>query len=153
MIEVTLALGLVSFCLIALLGLLPAGLQTVKETQERSAAANCLEKITEAIRNAPASGGKYTALGNYSTLSWSMGGAPVTSIFTNISITGDPVSFTTDQRLTAYVKIVPPTDALSSGSAQISVAWPNRATWNTGASAWSHSLGSLSTWMIFTSTP
>ena len=150
LVEVMLALGLTTFCLIALLGLLPAGLQTMKETQERAAAAACLEKIAAAIRNTSPSGGKYTAPGGWSSLSWSIGGPPVTATFTNISITGDPVTTMADQRLVARVRIVPPGNALSSGGAQVSVAWPNRATWEAGTSTWSHALGSLSTWVVFT---
>lgn len=153
LIEVTIALGLISFCLIALLALLPAGLRNVKETRERIAGASCIEKIAASIRNASLSttpANTYHAVGGYTNLTWSIGGAPVTGTFTNISLTGDPASAVADQRLVAYVKVVPPANGVSSGSALITVAWPNRATWNAGSSKWSNAIGSLSTWMIFT---
>ncbi len=53
LVEVTLALGIVAFSLMALLGLLPAGLAAVRETEEERTAANLLAAVEADVRNLP----------------------------------------------------------------------------------------------------
>src|SRR5690606_36990460 len=52
LVEVALSLGLVSFCLLSVIGLLPIGLQSVRSTSDQAAAANAAERIALAIRKA-----------------------------------------------------------------------------------------------------
>ena len=52
LVEVTIAVGIVSFCLIAVLGLLPTGLKAVKNANEQAAAANALNAIADTLRTA-----------------------------------------------------------------------------------------------------
>jgi len=51
LVEVTIALGIISFGLIAILGLLPRGLSLVKESADESAAINILGKITAELQS------------------------------------------------------------------------------------------------------
>jgi len=148
LIEVVVALGLVSFCLVSMVGLLSAGLSTEKDTRERAAAASSAEKIAGAIREAADTAGTYQALGSYSNLFWTIGGSAVTGTLTNISLSGDPVT-TSGPRLTARILLTPPATRFASGTALISVAWPSQAIWNPSSNNWMNAAGSISTWLIF----
>ena len=54
LVEVTLALGVTSFCLVAILGLLPIGLNTSKAAFEEAAANNILLSAAVDLRSTPA---------------------------------------------------------------------------------------------------
>lgn len=148
LVEVVIALGVVSFCLVTLVGLLPMGLQSEQEARQYAAAASGVEKIANAIREATLANNQYQAIGAYTNLAWQIGGSPISETITNISLTGDPVT-TSGPQLAAYVQINPPANPVSSGTALISIAWPNRATWNSSSSNWIHADGAVSTWLIF----
>ena len=53
LVEVTLALGIASFCLIAVFGLLPTGLNSIKASLAQTAATNLLTAIDADLRAAP----------------------------------------------------------------------------------------------------
>ena len=53
MVEVTLALGVAAFCLIALFGLLPLGLQTNQNSISQTAAASVLSSVIADLRATP----------------------------------------------------------------------------------------------------
>jgi len=53
LVEVTLSLGVAAFCLIAVFGLLPAGLNSNKTSIEQTAATNLLTAIATDLRAAP----------------------------------------------------------------------------------------------------
>lgn len=55
LVEVTLALGVSSFCLVALLGLVPVGLKTNQFTREQAAALNVARGLLTDLQNVPAS--------------------------------------------------------------------------------------------------
>jgi len=55
LVEVTLALGVAAFCLIALLALLPAGASSNNNTSEETVAANALANMVADLKNTPAS--------------------------------------------------------------------------------------------------
>lgn len=152
LVEVVLAIGIVSFCLVSLIGLLPVGLQMIKSSRDASAASIALEQIAIAVRNASNEGNsatKFRAQGAYQNIEWTVSSSPEIGFynFTNISSGGFPVSETFDQKLSARVVIYPPTNRISGGRAFVSVAWPNVASWNSGASNWSNAQGSVSTWV------
>ena len=52
LIEVTLALGIVAFALVALMGLLPTGLSTQQLSQEEAEAASTLNMVATAVQGA-----------------------------------------------------------------------------------------------------
>lgn len=53
LVEVTLALGIAAFCLIALLGLLPLGMQTNQSSISQTAAASMLSSVVADLRATP----------------------------------------------------------------------------------------------------
>jgi uncharacterized protein (TIGR02598 family) len=53
LVEVTLALGVAAFCLIALLGLLPLGIQTNQSAISQTAAASVLSSVATDLRATP----------------------------------------------------------------------------------------------------
>jgi uncharacterized protein (TIGR02598 family) len=55
LVEVTLALGVSSFCLIALMGLVPVGLKSNQATREQAAALNVARGLLTDLQNVPAS--------------------------------------------------------------------------------------------------
>ncbi len=56
LVEVTLALALAAFGLVAVVGLIPTGLQQVKQSSAESVAVNILSKLVSDVRNSPTSG-------------------------------------------------------------------------------------------------
>src|SRR5438876_4585783 len=52
LVEVTLALGIAAFCLLAVFGLMPIGVQTNRNTTSQSAAANIIAAVVADLRAA-----------------------------------------------------------------------------------------------------
>lgn len=149
LVEVILALGIVSFCSLAIVGLLPVGMNSIRNTRNEIAAASVAQWVSNSIRNASGSGTTYAALGSYTGLSWSIGGAVVTKDFTNLSREGTPASNILDQQFDVHVQIAPPADLSASGTAFVTVAWPTQAQWDTDNRRWINAQGSVSTWIVF----
>ena len=53
LVEVTLALGIAAFCLIAVFGLMPVGVQTNRNATSRTAAANIMTAVVADLRATP----------------------------------------------------------------------------------------------------
>jgi uncharacterized protein (TIGR02598 family) len=53
LVEVTLALGIAAFCLIAVFGLMPVGVQTNRNATSQSAATNIIAAVTADLRATP----------------------------------------------------------------------------------------------------
>lgn len=150
LVEVVLALGIASFGLLAVAGLLPVGMGAVKDSREQAAAAKAIEQIYIALRKAaPDADNVYRAGGEFSEIAWKEG--EVVSVnpqkYRDISLGGYRTTDAGEQRLTARIEIVPPAGG-APGKALVSVAWPNRATWNDGSERWENASGTLSTWLI-----
>lgn len=154
LVEVTMALGIVSFCLVAVVGLLPVGLQTAKNSREQAAAAVCVEQIAAAVEGAVLdANGVFRGKGVLEGLSWASDG-PETSLgpLRNLSLGGLLTDDSIDERLVAYIVIDPPGRLGSgepAGSALITVGWPNQAEWNQASGTWSRERGSVTTRLIF----
>lgn len=145
LVEVVLALGLVSFCLLAIVGLLPVGLQSVKNAKEGSAAANALSQIATGLRNATTANGiSYQASGGFDGITWNADGAAI-SFSQPLSLEGQPDP--TEVQLQGHVELVASGNKGQPCVAQISVAWPASATWTSGG--WIKSGGSISSGIIF----
>jgi len=150
LIEVVVSLGIVSFCLINLLALSVLGLEAMSNASQQSGASNCLQQISTTLQNAvPNSSGAYQATYGLTNFSWSLNGQTNTTTLSNLSVDGLPSTNVPDQRLIAHVEIDSPTNANLPGSALVSVAWPNRAKWNTTTKSWSNAQGSVSCYVIF----
>ena len=53
LVELTLALGIAAFCLIAIVGLMPVGVQTTRNATSQTAATNFLSNVVSDIRASP----------------------------------------------------------------------------------------------------
>ena len=146
LVEVVLALGLVSFCLLAVMGLLPMGLKSVKNAGDEAAATNALNQMGAAIRNATSEDGvAYAANGSFSQLAWRLDGASRT--FSDIMIGLSGQQDAANGRFKAHVEIISPASASAPGHARVSIAWPAAATWT--AAGWTKAEGSVSSGLIF----
>lgn len=155
--EVVLALGIVSFCLLAIVGLLPVGMNSIRSARNEIAAASVTQWISNAIRNASVTGTtssfEYTALSPYSSLSWSTGGSSVAKDYSNLSYGGTPSNNILDQQFNVHIELSPPSSLAASGTALVSVAWPTRAQWDADNRRWINAQGSISTWIVFLPRP
>ena len=61
--EVTLALGIAAFCLVAVFGLIPVGVQTNRNATSQTAATNILAAVVADLRAAPATSSTSTQYG------------------------------------------------------------------------------------------
>jgi hypothetical protein len=126
----------VSFALIAVFGLLPTGLKTVKNANEQAAAANVLGAIADAVRNASTNGSATTYSNSIAGqgIGYTLGGAATTINLNNLTLEGGAAN-NFSARLKAVVVITPPVSTTIPGRALISVAWPPQAVW--GGASWS----------------
>lgn len=149
--EVVIALGVISFALIAVFGLLPAGLKTVKNANEQAAAANLLGAIADAVRNASTNGSATTYSNSIAgqAIGYTLGGAATPITLTNLTLEG--ASNSISARLKAVVVITPPLSTTTPGSALISVAWPAQAVW--GGATWTKHDGSVTSGIQFLPKP
>ena len=64
LVEVTLALGIAAFCLIAVFGLVPVGVQTNRNATSQTAATNILSSVVSDIRASPPGQARLFAIPN-----------------------------------------------------------------------------------------
>jgi type II secretory pathway pseudopilin PulG len=60
LVELTLALGVAAFCLIAVFGLIPVGVQTNRNSTSQTAATNIMASIVADLRGTPKTSGTWT---------------------------------------------------------------------------------------------
>jgi type II secretory pathway pseudopilin PulG len=149
LIEVAIAIGVIGFSLVAIMGLLPTGISTQQRSQEEARAASALNMVTsavESLRRVNAGQGSVTwAFPNY----FSDNGDPVNNptilwvgqndangnpywqytFFVDegglIIPTGDTTTF---RRQTLYVKVYPPRLQGQAVRVYAAVAWPYKTT-------------------------
>jgi uncharacterized protein (TIGR02598 family) len=63
LVEVTLALGIAAFCMVAVLGLMPVGVQTNRNATSETAATNILAAVVADLRATPATSNTSTQYG------------------------------------------------------------------------------------------
>lgn len=147
LIEIVIAIGILSFGLVAVLGLLPAGLSTYQGSQEESQAIQNLNSLAmciqagQAVANgggstfaalAPFGNGASASGSSVSNLTWTYGGAE-TTFTVYLDGNGNPITSKADAAEAAFVRISPPADAFSLGNAYICIVWPGRTAnviWN-----------------------
>jgi uncharacterized protein (TIGR02598 family) len=87
LVEVTLALGVTAFCLIAVFGLLPVGVQTNRNATSQTAATNLMAAVVADLRAVPTANTTSTqfgiTLGTNTTLYFDGTGQFTTSLSTN----------------------------------------------------------------------
>lgn len=149
LVEVTLALGIVSFALLATVGLLPVGLRAVKNANEQAAAANLLNAIANSLRTATSTNGTIFssrfADKDITYTAYTVSGSPVSIVWDDLTLDGSVGTANSPKRLAARLDITPPTAQLPTGTAVISVAWSAQAspTWNRGDQTWTGAEGSI----------
>jgi type II secretory pathway pseudopilin PulG len=154
LVEVVLALGVVSFSLVAIMSMLSVGLVGEKNSNEEAAGAVVLKQIGINIRNASTNAtGAYVGLGICTNLIWTLGGSSVNLDYTNLSLGGIPNQTPANQRLVAHVQLSPPGSLSSPGAAQVSIAWPQQAKWNATSLNWTNAQGSMSAYLVFLPQP
>lgn len=158
LIEVTIALGITTFCLVPIIGMLPVGLRSLKNANEQAGAAAVVSQIATAIRNAStdANGTVYTntfgGTDSPKQISYSIGGGQSTPNLGALTLGGTPATNTFEERFKTQVTIIPPNAGDPLGTAIISVAWPAAAnpTWNASTNQWDNKAsGSVTTAVKF----
>ncbi len=122
--EVVIAIGILSFCLIAIVGLMPAGLKVTEQGVEEGRAMQTLAALSTSLRSATSSDGtNFTAARPFTNLSWRVGGSRenTTFFFTEDAVVS---SSSSDSRQLVFISLVPPSNGLATGTAYAGVAWP-----------------------------
>jgi uncharacterized protein (TIGR02598 family) len=157
LVEVVLALGIVAFAMLAVVGLLPVGLQAVKNANEEAAAANVVARISNALRQATAPDGvNYENRFAGTPFGYTVGGTAVSYEWPDLDMdaytAGDAA-----KRLSAKLEILqtPTINPATPGRAVITVAWPAAANpqWDAAAKSWSKAEGSITTAIQFSPKP
>jgi hypothetical protein len=120
LVEITLAIGITAFCLLALFGLLPVGLTSNQNAIEQTAAAGWATAVAADLRSTPRSA---NASPFYKINVPAPGGATKYNIFLNDD--GVRVNTATDARYRANVWFYPPTANLRAATVvRILITWP-----------------------------
>lgn len=152
LVEVTLAIGIVSFALLAVMGLLPVGLQSVKNASEQAGAASVLNSLSDAIRNAQSStnnAGVVAYSASFAGKNVSFSTSPINETWDSLTLEGTTNSQT--RRLVARLDLIAPPTQTTPGRGTVSVAWSAAAnpTWNASSQTWANAEGSLTTGIQF----
>ena len=156
LVEIVLVIGIASFALLAVVGLLPVGMQSSQNAREQAAAANVMNSIANALRNAEKnvnSDGtlKFSNSLAGQTFEYKIGDTQVTVAWDTLDLNGQSTtSNSTPARFKARLVITPPATSTSTGKAVISIAWPAQApniSWN--GSAWTNAQGQITTAIQF----
>ena len=174
LVEITLALGITAFALLAILGLLPVGLKSAQDSNEQARATDILNLAATGVE------GQYylgTVSGNnnYAFANFISDNDPVavagdnaspwplhtkyfvgqSSFAMNFPVLGDlSIRKKTDNstaRYQLYINVSPPTDSTSPVKVYVSVAWPGVATYS-ATGGWTRQQGYVET-TIYASLP
>jgi uncharacterized protein (TIGR02598 family) len=154
LVEVVMAIGIASFALLAIVGLLPVGMKSVQNASEQAAAANVANSIAHALRSAERINAT-TFSNSFSSqpIVYTIAGAPSTIVWDTLDLNGSTTN-TASARLKARLVITPPSTSNTNGTALISIAWPAQSpnlVWSN--SRWSNAQGHLTTGVQFLPRP
>lgn len=154
LVEVVLAIGIFSFALLAVVGLLPVGLKSVKNANEEAAAANVVARISNTLRQASSTDGtNYENRFAGTPFGYAVGGPAVSFEWPDLNM--DAYTAANEaKRLIAKLEILqtPAGNPASPGRAVITVAWPAVANpqWDSATRQWSKAEGSITSAIQFT---
>ena len=153
LVEVAISIGILSFCVIAVVGLLPVGLKSVQNANEQAAASQVLGSIANSLRNPTGGNGTYTFSYAGRSASFALGGASNSLAWPDLTLEGNANA--NYRRLKAQLDFVPPANSSSTGTATISVAWPaaSEPVWNSQNRTWSRAEGSVTSGIVFITPP
>jgi len=145
LIEVVVAIGVVSYAVFGVLGLLPVGIKGFQNATCEAAGSDVLSSLSVALRSAQTTNGtNFDWSFNGTASSYTLGGSKTTNSWSTLSLEGVSSSAFYRQ-LSAVCIVTPPTSPYGEGSAILSVAWPSSANpaFNGTTLTWSRSQGSL----------
>jgi type II secretory pathway pseudopilin PulG len=152
LVEVVIAIGIVSFAILGVIGLLPVGLKTVRNANEEAGAANVLNGIAEAVRNAAIAAtnsgnppGLYSNSYAGQSITFTNGGTSTNCLWTNLTLEGIATN-DFGKRLSAVLNFTPPsTNLATNGCGTVSVAWSAQANpiWINNTQTWTNTGGSI----------
>ena len=154
------ALGIVSFALLAVVGLLPVGLKSVKNANENAGAANVLQAIAATVRSArstdPTKPSLFTSRFADKDVSYLLGDPARSSTdWKNLTLEGaqEDAAGRSPKRPSAQLDIYPAATADVPNRAVISVAWSAQANpvWDPATQLWTKSEGSITSGIQFLS--
>lgn len=155
LVEVTLAIGIIAFALLAIVGLLPAGLKSVKNSNEQAGAAVVLRTIADAVHSATYNS---TSSQTIAQLPFGKGNTTLSATTYNWeALTLEGTENPSFKQLAAVltIKTLPNFTNFTPGNGTISVAWSAQAnpTWNSSTGNWSKADGFLTAPIIFMPRP
>jgi uncharacterized protein (TIGR02598 family) len=154
LIEVVMAVGIAGFALLAIVGLLPVGMKSVQNSTNQAAAANVVNGIANALRNAEKmTPNSFSSSFAGENITYTIAGAQTSISWDTLDLNGNDTN-SVSARLKARLVITPPSSANTNGTALISVAWPAQSpnlTWN--GSGWNNAQGHLTTGVQFLPPP
>ncbi|MFZ4774931.1 MAG: hypothetical protein ACOYM3_06200 [Terrimicrobiaceae bacterium] len=158
LVEVTLAIGVASFALIAVLGLLPVGLKSVKNANEQAAAANVLNAVACSLRTASSTNSLdffNTFAGQAIQYSVGSGASTIIVSWNNLTLEGSTETSQSPKRLSAVLNFTPPGTLITTGRATVTVAWSAQAnpTWNATTQQWTNADGAITSGLQFLPRP
>lgn len=156
LVEVTLAIGIVSFALLAVVGLLPVGLKSVKNANEQAGAANVLNVIAGSLRSASSSNRtNFSSRFAGQTVAFEIGGSTTSNSWTNLTLDGSLETAASPKRLSAVANIYPASSLTTPSRAVISVAWSAQSApgWDSTTQRWTNADGSLTSGIQFLPQP
>jgi len=154
LVEVVLALGIISFALLAVVGLLPIGLKSVKNANENAGAANVLQAIAASVRSATTTNSTtFSSRFAGQDISYSIGGPiPPGLEWPDLTLEGiREVNTSSPRRLSARLDIYPSASLIIPSRGVVSVAWSAQAVpvWDANTQRWTKAEGSITSGIQF----
>jgi uncharacterized protein (TIGR02598 family) len=139
LVEVAMAIGICSFCMITLLGILPVSIHNFQRADNQTYMLNIATSVEQDLKSTPA-GAAATTSPRYSLVIPALNSTPTTqttpqTVFLNAS--GDPTSGATDPASIYRLSVAfatPPSGSLAATSARVIVTFPARA--DVSATTW-----------------
>lgn len=146
LVEVVIAIGVVSFVIFGVLGLLPVGIKGFQNATCEAAGADVLSSLSVALRSAQTTNGtNFDWSFSGTSCRYTLGGSKASNSWSALSLEGNFLTNAYYRQLSAVCIVTPPTSSFGEGSAILSVAWPSSANpvFNGTSLTWSRSQGSL----------
>lgn len=153
LVEVALALGIVAFCAVALIGLIPLGICSQQVATEQTKAVLSLNAMTSCIRaitcDSKNSWRMPLPLPDSPSLNFGPGGESFTFLcgFSGAGTFCKAEDFASTRSGTIYMKFYPPVATGETGRAYLSAAWPGAAVHD--GNRWKRQLGFVETVVYF----
>lgn len=153
LIEVTVAIGIISFCALAVMGLLPVAVNSYRRGYDQSQATTALNAFANGLHTLSISNGYYVMPYPFTSTKWPTNVTTING--TNQSTTNgtNSMDWLVDgigNRYTLYYTVTAPTNG-AGYQAYVSIAWPSTAGWQDSATnvGWTNAAGSVESTIYF----